>query len=500
MSYFTGIDCGTQSTKVVIVDTDTHKIIGEGSAAHDLIADHNGKREQEAEWWIEALVSSFKQALNQAQISGKDIKGIGVSGQQHGFVPVDKNGKVICPVKLWCDTSTAKENQEIIDALGGTKACIEKLGIVPQTGYTVSKILNLKKNNKELYEQLDSIMLPHDYINFYLTGNKVAEYGDASGTGLLNVKTKSYSKEVIDSIDNSGKLESCLNTLIDSTQIVGTVRPEVAKLLGVTTETVVSSGGGDNMMSAIGTGNIKTGIITMSLGTSGTLFTYADNVNKITDGQIANFCSSTNGYLPLICTMNVTSATSIVQNLLETNLDDFNHYLQSTQPGANGLTFLPFFNGERIPALPNAKASLYNIDATNFTNANLCVAATEGATFGLRYAIDLFRKQGIAVNQIRLTGGGSKSQAWREIVSNTVNSPVVCLTNSEAASLGAAIQVIWASSEHATQSSLISLCNDYVGLDASTQYTPDTSKVSLYEEAYQRYLEILKSAYPQVQI
>lgn len=498
MSYFAGIDCGTQSTKVVIVDTESHKIIGEGSTPHDLIADNDGKREQEAKWWVDALISSFNKALINAKISGKDIKGIGVSGQQHGFVPLDKNGDVICPVKLWCDTSTFLENSEIIDALGGQDACIEKLGIVPQTGYTASKILHLKKYHKELYDKLDSIMLPHDYLNYYLTGKKVAEYGDASGTGLLNVKTKAYSKEVIDVIDNSGKLDSCLNKLVDASSIIGTVRPEVAAILGVSEDTLVSSGGGDNMMSAIGTGNIKPGIITMSLGTSGTLFTYADSVNNIKDGQIAAFCSSTNGYLPLICTMNVTSATSIVQNLLETNLDEFNHYLKTTKPGANGLTCLPFFNGERIPALPNAKASLHNLDATNCTKANMCVAATEGATFGLRYAIDLFRQQGIEVSQVRLTGGGSKSQAWREIVSNTVNAPVVCLTNSEAASLGAAIQIIWASSENPTQSTLASICDDYVGLDLSTQYSPEQMKVSLYEQAYQRYLDILKSSYPQV--
>lgn len=498
MAYFAGVDCGTQSTKVVIVDTDTNKIIGEGSAPHQLISDNTGKREQLASWWTDALTIAFNKAISNAKIDGKQIKGIGISGQQHGFVPLNKSGEVIAPVKLWCDTSTAQENSYIVQKLGGVEACIEKFGIAIQTGYTASKILYLKEHHKDLYNQLGTIMLPHDYLNYYLTGNKCTEFGDASGSGLLNVKTKEYSQEIINVIDDSGILQSALLDLKSSQTIIGNVRADIARTLGVSESTVVSTGGGDNMMAAIGTGNIDNGIITMSLGTSGTLFTYSDQYIPMNEPQIASFCSSSNGYLPLVCTMNVTSATSLIQELLQSNLSELNEFLEKTPAGANGITMLPFFNGERVPALPNAKASLLYMDATNCTRANITKAAVEGATFGLRYAIDLLKAQGIGVNQIRLTGGGSKSKAWREIVANCTNAPIVALKNSEAASLGGAIQAMWACSTDGSKSALKDICENLVELDDSSFYKPDGKLVQEYESAYQRYFDALAKTYLQV--
>lgn len=505
MALFAGIDCGTQGTKVVIVDSEQGVILGEGSAAHRLISDSNGRREQEAEWWIEALVDAFQQALNNAGVDGQEIVALGVSGQQHGFVPLDEHGDVLHSVKLWCDTETAAENETLLQQLGGVKGSLDQLGVMIATGYTASKILWFKQQHPESWSRLHTVLLPHDYLNFWLTGARVAEYGDASGTGLLNVRTREWDRHVVDLIDDSGRLWQALPPLHSAETCIGTLRAEAAERLGLSTSTRVSTGGGDNMMAAIGSGNIAHGTVTMSLGTSGTLFAWADAPVIGESEMIASFCSSTNGWLPLICTMNVTSATTAVQSLLDEDIAGFNALLQQAAPGAGGVEMLPFFNGERVPQLPHARASLHNLDSDNFTRANLCMAVVESATYGLRYGIELFRQQGIDAHEIRLTGGGARSARWRQIVADVMGCPVVCLNAKETAALGGAIQAMWATAladdqQQNASEVLQQLCQRFVALDESTRTEPDAVRQQQYAALYQRYLQRLQQAYPEVQL
>ena len=272
MALYAGIDCGTQGTKVVIVDSTQGVILGEGNAPHRLISQANGRREQEADWWIEALVIAFRQAVTHAGIDAREIHALGVSGQQHGFVPLDADGNVLHSVKLWCDTETAEENERLLQQLGGANGSLETLGLRIATGYTASKILWFKAHHPALWAQLHTVLLPHDYLNFWLTGERVAEYGDASGTGLFDVRTRRWSKTAVDLIDDSGRLWQALPPLKSAECCIGTVRPAAAEKLGLGPAVRVSTGGGDNMMAAIGSGNIEAGTLTLSLGTSGTLF------------------------------------------------------------------------------------------------------------------------------------------------------------------------------------------------------------------------------------
>lgn len=505
MTLYAGIDCGTQGTKVVIVDSARGAILGEGNAPHRLISDSNGRREQQAEWWIDALIAAFHQAVARAGIDAAEIEGLGVSGQQHGFVPLDEQGRVLHSVKLWCDTETDAENDTLLQRLGGVQGSLDQLGLLVATGYTASKIIWFKAHHPQLWERLHTVLLPHDYLNFWLTGERVSEYGDASGTGLLNVRLREWDRKTVELIDDSGRLWNALPRLKNAASCIGTVRAEAAARLGLSVTARVSSGGGDNMMAAIGSGNIAPGIVTMSLGTSGTLFTCSDKPVESSSPMIAGFCSSSNGWLPLICTMNVTSATGSVQTLLQEDISGFNQLLTQAAPGAGGVEMLPFFNGERVPQLPHARASLHNLDSDNFTRANLCLAAVESATFGLRYAIELFRRQGIAIGEIRLTGGGSRSARWRQIVADVMGCAVVCLSIQETAALGAAIQAIWASAlaENPDRDSgtlLGELCQRFVSLDAATHTRPDAARQAQYHLLYQRYLQRLQQTYPQVQL
>src|ERR1041385_252989 len=204
-----GVDSGTQSTKALVVDAADGKVLGAGSQAYDLIPDlPPGAKEQHPHTWRDATAAAIRSALRQAKAAAVEVKAIGVSGQQHGFVPLDKNGEVIRPAKLWCDTSTAAECDEITAKLGGWKQTIKELGNAVLPGFTASKILWLKKNEPKNFARLETVLLPHDYLNFWLTGNRLLEFGDASGTALLNVRGRRWTRSVIDAIDPdlAGKL------------------------------------------------------------------------------------------------------------------------------------------------------------------------------------------------------------------------------------------------------------------------------------------------------
>ena len=485
---FLGIDCGTQGTKAIILDAASGQVLGQGAAAHTMISGANGRREQDTQQWLDAFTLATRQALLAANVDGQSILGIGVSGQQHGLVLLDDQGEVLRPAKLWCDTETSAENDRLLTHLGGEKGSLERLGVVIAPGYTVSKLLWTKEQHPVVFSRIARILLPHDYLNFWLTGRACSEYGDASGTGYFNVRTRQWDLQLLRDIDASGRLQAALPELIDAHQSVGTLLPAIAEHLGINPDALVSSGGGDNMMGAIGTGNIQPGAITMSLGSSGTVYAYSDAPKVSPDASVATFCSSSGGWLPLICTMNLTNATGAIRELFDLDLQQFNELVAQAPIGADGVSMLPFLNGERVPALPHATGSLHGLTLDNLTQANLCRAAVEGTTFGLRYGLDLLRHNGLQSRSICLIGGGSKSAVWRQIVADIMNTPVICTEQSEAAALGAAIQAAWCKSwSNGHEDSLAELCQRCVKLDSSSETLPIAANVAAFQQAYERY-------------
>ncbi|MCG6576082.1 xylulokinase [Pseudomonas sp. AF32] len=482
---FLGIDCGTQGTKALILDAVTGQVLGQGAAAHTMISGPNGCREQDTGQWIDAFIQATHQALAAAGVDGQAVLGIGVSGQQHGLVLLDDQDQVLRPAKLWCDTETTPENDRLLAHLGGESGSLERLGVVIAPGYTVSKLLWTRDVHPQVFARIASILLPHDFLNHWLTGRHCSEYGDASGTGYFNVRTRQWDLELLHHIDPSGRLQSALPELIDAHEPVGRILPAIAARLGINPDAVVASGGGDNMMGAIGTGNIQPGVITMSLGSSGTVYAYAQEPVVSPQASVATFCSSSGGWLPLICTMNLTNATGAVRELLELDIDAFNTLVTQAPIGADGVCMLPFLNGERVPALPHATASLLGLTTTNLNRANLCRAVVEGTTFGLRYGLDLLRANGLEARSIRLIGGGSKSPVWRQIVADIMDTTVICTEQSEAAALGAAIQAAWCHS--GSQQSLSELCQRCVKLDPTSETRPVAEHVAASQQAYERY-------------
>lgn len=492
---FLGIDCGTQSTKAVLFDENgiAH---GTGHAAHELVEKENGAREQQPSWWIDAMIAAVRSALAEEATPPEAVHAIGVSGQQHGLVVLDENMQVIRAAKLWNDTETAPQNEALLNQLGGSQAWFDQTGIVPLTGYTLSKLLWLKQNEPENFARVRHILLPHDYLNFWLTGQLTAEFGDASGTAFFDTRTRTWAEAPLTAIDGgTGQLRNALPRLIQPDELAGHLRPEAATALGLTTACVVSAGGGDNMMGAIGTGNVTEGIATISLGTSSTVYSYSSTPVGDPKGQIAAFCSSTGGWLPLVCTMNSTNVTTDVLRLLGRDVPFLSQALAATHPGADGITFIPFLNGERTPDLPTARGSLFGVSSSNLTPENFMRAAVEGVTFGILSGLNLIT-QSRKPQEIVLIGGGAKSGQWRQLIADATGATIRIPQTTEAGCLGAAIQAMWAWSKHnGTPQTITTLTRRCVKLDNTKTASPDTAKHALYQTAITRYHQHLHHQY-----
>jgi xylulokinase len=445
MSLFIGIDSGTQSVKAVVLDLEQKKVIAEARAPHRLIEGLPvGHMEQHPQEWTAALDTVIAAVV--AQVDAGRVRGIGVSGQQHGFVPLDEKGAVIRPAKLWCDTSTVKECELLTQKLGGAKAAIKQAGLLFLPGFTAPKILWLKRHEPQNYRRLRHVLLPHDYLNFHLTGNYFMEYGDASGTALMDVRKRVWSKAAVNAIDRH--LADWLPPLSGSHEIVGTLRPEFARKYGLPADVIVSAGGGDNMMGAIGTGNV-----------------------------------STDGWLPLLCTMNVTTVTEHYRRLFGLEARAFDALAATAPAGAGGLVLLPYLEGERTPNVPLGSGVFLGINGKNVQPAFVARAAMEGVTMGMNYGLRRLAALGVKAKEIRVTGGGAKSPVWRQVMADVFGVPVVAMVEDEGAALGGALQAAWALAVRENRKARITdFTGGIVALDEATRCQPDRANVARYRE------------------
>ena len=485
MALFLGIDSGTQSTKAVVLDAVSGRVLAEAREAYEMIPGlPPGHMEQHPNDWIKALESVVQRVLS--EVDRSQIRGIGVSGQQHGFVPLDGEGRVIRPAKLWCDTSTVRECAIITKRLGGPAAALRETGSLVLPGFTAPKILWLKRNEPAAYRRLRHILLPHDYLNHYLTGSYSMEYGDGSGTALMDVRKRTWSVKAIAAVDT--RIRDFLPDLKSSTESAGTLRPLLARGWGLTGEITVSTGGGDNMMAAIGTGNIKPGVVTASLGTSGTIFAFSKKPVTDPRGEIAGFCSSTGGWLPLVCTMNVTSVTERIRSLFGYEHRAMDRAVKSVPAGADGLTLLPYFLGERTPNIPDGSGAFLGLTPLTADAPHLARATLEGVTFGLNYGLGRLRSLGIRPKEIRLTGGGAKSPVWRQLCADIFGVPVVAMKEDEGAALGAALQAAASiAGTSGKKTPLESLVHRAVKPDESSRCIPAENTRRMYRKLQARF-------------
>lgn len=477
-----GIDSGTQSTKALVVDARTGRVVGSGSVAYGLISGlPPGAKEQEPETWKKAMFGAVRQALKQAKAKAKEVVSIGISGQQHGFVALDAQGQSIRPAKLWCDTTTAAECEEITRHLGGPKKTLAALGNAVLPGFTAGKILWLKRHEPRNFKKLATVLLPHDYLNFCLTGAYGMEYGDASGTALLDVRRRAWCSEALKAIDS--RLGEKLPPLSASDEPAGVLQSSAARALGLEPGVLVSAGGGDNMMGAIGTGNTRAGVITASFGTSGTIYACAEKPVVDPHGEIAAFCDSTNRWLPLLCTMNVTVATEMVRQQFEWDHTHFAKQAAGVEAGSDGLLLVPYLEGERTPNVPNGTGVFMGVTPRTFTPGHFARAAMEGVTLGMNYGLQRLSELGVRPKQIRATGGGAKSALWRQIMADVFNAEVVTLQVSEGAAFGAALQALWCwRRQSGERVGIEEITDTFVTLNRSETARPRSKAVARYRE------------------
>ena len=435
---FLGVDCGTQGTKAVLRDPATGAIAAIGRAPHELVARDDGTSEQDPAWWIAALRIAVRDAMRSERF---EIGGIGVSGQQHGLVCLDAHGRPVRAAKLWNDTTTAREAMDLTAKLGGRDRVLALTGNLLFAGYTAPKIAWLAAHEPDAYARTARMCLPHDYLNLWLTGRFVTEPGDASGTAYFDVRARRYSDDVLAALDDRRDWAATLPPIAPSLEIIGTLRPEAADALGLDAGIPVSAGGGDNMCAAIGSDAVAEGPVVVSLGTSGTAFSYRSEPAIDPQGEAAAFCDSTGGWLPMGVTLNCTSATEWARALF--GMDHAAVDAAVAKGQETGLTFLPYLSGERTPNRPGASGVLVGLHAAHGRD-EIVQAVVEGVTFGLAYALEALRRTGVTCTEVALVGGGATSDAWAQLCADVFAVPVSRPAVSEAAGAGAARQAQWA--------------------------------------------------------
>jgi xylulokinase len=493
--YAVGIDSGTQGTKALVVDSESGRVLGRGFAPHAMVPGlPPGASEQEPRTWVAAMEAALAAALKESKVDPKAVSSLGLSGQQHGFVPLDARGRPIRPAKLWNDTATLAETDILVGKLGGRKEFIRKLGLSLAVGFTASKILWLKRREPANYGRLATVLLPHNYLNFHLTGRAHMEYGDASGTGLMDIRRLRWSAEAAGAIDPT--LIEKLPALSPPREAVGFVRKAVAAKFGWG-RVLVSAGGGDNMMGAIGTGNVAPGLSTASLGTSGTVYSYFERAFVDPRGEIAAFCDSTGGWLPLLCTMNVTNTTEIIKSLFKLSNEKLESLAGRAAPGTGGLIFLPFVDGERVPVLPFSSAVFFGLDRKTFDAPHLARSVMEGTVLNLGYGFARMRALGLRPDEIRATGGGARSRLWLQILADVLGTPVVTLREREAAAYGGAIQSVWCLlHERGQEVRIREITERFVARDRLAA-EPKPENATLYEDLQERFNSLWKTLTPE---
>lgn len=478
-----GVDVGTQSVKALAIDVPGQRVRARASVALDLIPGlPPGHAEQHPDSWLAALEGAL-QGLWRQGVVASEVEALGVSGQQHGLVVLDADGTVIRPAKLWCDTSTAAEAAELS----------ERIGRAVPTGFTASKVLWLARHEPDAWARARHVLLPHDFVNHALTGDLSMEAGDASGTGWFDPAARRFDPAAMDAIDP--RLASLLPELRGADAWAGRVTTRAAARFGLAEGTPVSMGGGDNMMSAVGSGAAGPGVVVVSLGTSGTVFARTDDAPAVDpEGLIAPFCGSVGGWLPLLCVMNLTGVTQEVAACSGLDHEALTERAAAVEPGCGGLLWLPFLQGERVPDLPESTGTLLGMRSGHLRPGILYRAALEGTSLNLAWGVDRMRAQGVAVDRVHLVGGAAKNPLWRQILADCLGAEVQALAEPESAALGAGLQALWASRRAAGESiAAAEIAAPFVEVDGPT--TTPSAHASSYAALGARFRDEVKRLY-----
>ena len=489
--YYIGIDLGTSSVKLLLMD-ELGVIHQQVTREYPLEFPHPGWSQQAPEDWKDAVLSGLQELT--ANCDKRQIAGIGTGGQMHGLVVLDRDDNVIRPAILWNDGRTAAQVDYLNDVIGKQKLSAWTANIA-FAGFTAPKILWMRENEPENFARIAKIMLPKDYVNYILTGVHCCDYSDASGMLLLDVAHKRWSKEML---DLCGITEAQMPALFESYETVGTLRPEIAQLLGFPENVKVCAGAGDNAAAAVGTGVVGDGGCNISLGTSGTVFISSKQFGVDPNNALHAFAHADGGYHLMGCMLSAASCNKwLMDDILRTK-----DYAGEQAPitdeklGTNHVYFLPYLMGERSPINDtNARGAFIGM-SMDTSRADMTQAVLEGVAFAIRDSVEVAKSLGIPLASSMLCGGGAKSPLWRRILANALNMPLTIPASEQGPGMGGAMLAMVACGAYG---SVAEACAKLVTV--SETVAPDPEIAARYEARYQQFRLIypaLKGLYPQL--
>ncbi|MEH2371461.1 xylulokinase [Nostoc sp.] len=430
-----GLDLGTGGVRAIAVDLQG-QIIAQSTRSYPLLTPQPGWTEQNSSDWVEASLDALFDVTQ--QLNGHRAIALGLSGQMHGMVPLDADGKAIRPAILWNDQRTGKAVAEIEAAIP-RQELIQRTGNPAITGFQLPKLLWLRTEEPQAYTRLWQILLPKDYLGYVLTGEAVTEPSDASGVGCLNLANRQWDTDILDALDISPAL---FPPVIESTAIAGRLKSEIAARVGLPAGLPVVAGGGDNAAAAIGLGisssNLSRG--SLSIGTSGVIFAPCDRPIPDPEGRVHLFCHVDGGYHLLGVTLAAGGSLRWYRDTFAPQISytDLMDMAERSQPGARGVLFLPHLAGERSPHLdPDTRGAFVNLSLAH-TQADITRAVLEGVAFSLRSALEVI--SAIApLDQLLATGGGARSHIWLQILADVLQIKLIAPKAEEGAAYGAAI-------------------------------------------------------------
>ncbi len=482
MKYYIGADLGTSALKLLLVDTEGN-IVNTVTKSYDVCFPNPGWSEQNPEDWWNALVCGVKELVK--DIDKSSVGGIGVGGQMHGLVILDKNDDVIRPAILWNDGRTAKETAYLNEVIGQEKLA-QLTGNIAFAGFTAPKILWVKENEPENFKKISKIMLPKDYINYKLTGVFSMDYSDASGTLMLDVENKCWSKEVV---DICGIDVSVLPLLYESYDKTGNIKPEILNELGLEGNVTVVAGAGDNAAAAIGTGTVTDGKCNISLGTSGTFFVSSEKYAKLSNNAIHSFCHANGEYHVMGCILSAASCNKwLCDDILKTtDYSKEQELITDDMLGRNDVYFLPYLMGERSPINDtDARGTLIGM-RLDTRRQDIVQAVLEGVAFAVKDNLEVAKEAGVTVSRSTLCGGGGKSPLWRKIMANVLNIPIDIPSAEEGPGFGGAVLAMIGDGIY---ENVVACAEKFVSVKGTV--LPDSEIVARYEECYNKF----KCLYP----
>jgi xylulokinase len=497
MSVFLGIDIGTSGTKTLAIN-ERGKILAHATAEYPLYAPKPLWSEQDPDDWWKAVVATVREVMKKGKLKAADVKGIGLSGQMHGSVFLDKQNRVIRRALLWNDQRTTAECAEIEERAGGRKKLIKMVANPALTGFTAPKILWLRNHEPKQFDKLAKVLLPKDEIRRRLTGQYATEVSDASGMLLLDVANRKWSKPLLSKLELD---ESLLGKVYESEEVTGTLTAAAAEELGLSTECKVVGGAGDCAAGAVGNGIVETGVLSTSIGTSGVMFVHSDEVKIDPEGRVHTFCHAVRGKWHLMgVTLSAGGSLQWFRNALCQELhaeakkkgiepyDLITKEAAGVGPGSEKLFFLPYLSGERTPhADPNARGCFIGLN-TSHGRGHLTRSIMEGVTYSLRDALEIFRELKIPVKQIRASGGGSRSPLWRQIQADVFGQKVVTLNAEEGPAYGVALL---AAVGCGAFKNIQEACAATIRVEKET--APQKSAVKTYDAAFPEYQRLYHS-------